>query len=49
MITLDDFKKVEMRTGKIISAEAVEGSEKLLRLWLYQETCPRRQENLSPC
>lgn len=32
MITIDDFKKVEMRAGKIISAEAIEGSEKLLRL-----------------
>lgn len=32
MITIDDFKKVEIRAGKIISAEVVEGSEKLLRL-----------------
>jgi methionine--tRNA ligase beta chain len=32
MITIDDFKKVEMRAGKIISAEVVEGSEKLLKL-----------------
>jgi methionine--tRNA ligase beta chain len=32
MITIDDFKKVEIRAGKIISAEPVEGSEKLLRL-----------------
>lgn len=32
MITIDDFKKVEMRAGKIISAEAIEGSEKLLKL-----------------
>ena len=32
MITIDDFKKVEIRAGKIISAEAVEGSEKLLKL-----------------
>jgi len=32
MITIDDFKKVEIRAGKIISAEPVEGSEKLLKL-----------------
>jgi methionine--tRNA ligase beta chain len=32
MITIDDFKKVEIRAGKIISAEAIEGSEKLLKL-----------------
>jgi len=32
MITKDDFNKVEMRAGKIISAEPVEGSEKLLEL-----------------
>ncbi len=32
MITIDDFKKVEIRAGKIISAEMVEGSEKLLKL-----------------
>jgi methionine--tRNA ligase beta chain len=32
MISIDDFKKVEIRAGKIISAERVEGSEKLLKL-----------------
>lgn len=32
MINIDDFKKVEIRAGKIISAEAVENSEKLLKL-----------------
>lgn len=32
MITIDDFKKVEIRAGKVISAEPVEGSEKLLKL-----------------
>jgi methionine--tRNA ligase beta chain len=31
-ISFDDFKKVELRTGKILSAEAMEGSEKLVRL-----------------
>jgi methionyl-tRNA synthetase len=32
MINIEDFKKVEIRAGKIISAEAVESSEKLLKL-----------------
>jgi methionine--tRNA ligase beta chain len=32
MITIDDFKKVEIRAGKIVSAEAIEGSEKLFKL-----------------
>ena len=31
-ITIDDFKKVEMRVGKIISAERIPESEKLLKL-----------------
>ncbi len=32
MINFDDFKKVELRVGKVIEAERVEKSEKLLRL-----------------
>ena len=32
MITFDEFKKVEMRVGKVLSAERVEKSEKLLKL-----------------
>jgi tRNA-binding EMAP/Myf-like protein len=32
MITFDDFKKVEMKVGKILSAERVEKSDKLLKL-----------------
>lgn len=32
MITIDDFKKVDLRVAKIITAERVEGSEKLLKL-----------------
>jgi len=31
-ITIDDFHKVEIRVGEIMSAEAIEGSDKLLRL-----------------
>lgn len=32
MITFDDFKKLEIRIGKILSAERVEGTDKLLKL-----------------
>src|SRR5689334_6991370 len=32
MITYDEFKKVEIRAGKILSAEKIEGSGKLLKL-----------------
>jgi len=32
MITFDDFKKLEIRIGKILSAEKVEGTDKLLKL-----------------
>lgn len=31
-ISIDDFAKVEMRVGEVVSAEPVEGSEKLLKL-----------------
>ncbi|MEI7719669.1 MAG: hypothetical protein WCI89_00455 [bacterium] len=31
-ISIDDFKKVEIRVGEILSVEPVEGSEKLLKL-----------------
>ncbi|HEY4516003.1 MAG TPA: methionine--tRNA ligase [Candidatus Paceibacterota bacterium] len=32
MISIDDFAKVEIRAGKILSVEEVEGSDKLLKL-----------------
>src|SRR3989338_10297025 len=32
MISIDDFKKVEMRAGEILSAEKVENTDKLLKL-----------------
>ena len=32
IITFDDFKKIDIRIGKILSAEKVEGSDKLLKL-----------------
>jgi methionine--tRNA ligase beta chain len=31
-INFDDFKKLDIRIGKIISAERVEGSDKLLKI-----------------
>ncbi len=31
-INLDEFKKVELKVAKVISAERVDGSEKLLKL-----------------
>jgi methionyl-tRNA synthetase len=31
-MTLDEFKQSELKVGKVIAAERVEGSEKLLRL-----------------
>lgn len=31
-INFEDFKKVDMRIGKIVTAQKVEGSEKLLKL-----------------
>ena len=32
MINIEDFLKIEIKMGKILSAEKMEGSEKLLRL-----------------
>ncbi|MCK9187030.1 MAG: methionine--tRNA ligase subunit beta [Candidatus Colwellbacteria bacterium] len=32
MINFEDFSKIELKVGKIMSAERVEGSEKLLKL-----------------
>ena len=31
-MTIDEFQKVDLRIGKIVSAERVEGSEKLVKL-----------------
>ncbi len=42
-ISYDDFKKVEIKVGKILSAEKVEGSEKLLKLLVsFAEGEPRQ-------
>ena len=32
MITMDEFKKVDLRVGEIVEAEKVEGADKLLKL-----------------
>lgn len=32
LINLDDFKKLDIRIGKILTAERIEGSDKLLKL-----------------
>ncbi|MEK7616088.1 MAG: methionine--tRNA ligase subunit beta [Patescibacteria group bacterium] len=32
MISYDDFSKIELKVAKVLSAEKVEGSEKLLKL-----------------
>ncbi|MEN9649119.1 MAG: hypothetical protein RL094_86 [Candidatus Parcubacteria bacterium] len=43
MITIDDVKKVEIKIGKILSAEKVEGSDKLLKLSVdFGEETPRQ-------
>ena len=34
MITFDDFKKVEIRAGKILSAEKIPNTDKLLKLFV---------------
>ncbi|MEZ0320149.1 MAG: methionine--tRNA ligase subunit beta [Pyrobaculum sp.] len=31
-ITIDDFKRIELRVGKVVEASRVEGSKKLIRL-----------------
>lgn len=43
-ITYEDFKKVEIKVGKILSAEKIEGSEKLLKLMVSfaEEAGPRQ-------
>lgn len=42
-ISIDDFKKIEIRIGQIISAEPIEGSLKLLKLSVsFGEELPRQ-------
>ena len=46
-ISIDDFKKVEIRVGEILSAEPVEGSEKLLKLRVNFGTKPTQDGSAS--
>jgi methionine--tRNA ligase beta chain len=42
-ISIDDFKKVEIRVGEIVSVERIEGSDKLLKLKVnFAEAEPRQ-------
>ena len=42
-MTIDEFQKADLRVGKIVSAERVEGSEKLLKLQVeIGEAAPRQ-------
>jgi methionyl-tRNA synthetase len=42
-LTIDEFAKLEARVGVVLSAEAVEGSEKLIKLMLdFGEEKPRQ-------
>lgn len=42
-ISIDEFKKLDARIGVVLSAEAVEGSEKLIKLTLdFKEETPRQ-------
>jgi methionyl-tRNA synthetase len=40
-ITIDDFKKVDLRVAEVLSAEAVEGTDKLIRLSVDAGSGPR--------
>ncbi|PIR37230.1 MAG: methionine--tRNA ligase subunit beta [Candidatus Zambryskibacteria bacterium CG10_big_fil_rev_8_21_14_0_10_42_12] len=43
MATIDDFHKIEMKVGTIISTEEIEGSDKLLKLKVdFGEESPRQ-------
>ncbi|HEY0220889.1 MAG TPA: methionine--tRNA ligase [Candidatus Paceibacterota bacterium] len=43
MITIEDFKKLEIKIGEILSAEKVEGTDKLLKLSVnFGEEAPRQ-------
>ena len=43
MITFNDFQKVEIKIGTVLSAEKVDGSEKLLKLSVdLGESVPRQ-------
>lgn len=42
-ITIDDFKKIEIKIGEILTAEKVEGADKLIRFTIdFKEEQPRQ-------
>lgn len=43
MISFEDFQKVELKTAKIMDAQAVDGSEKLVKLMLDAGEGEQRQ------
>lgn len=43
MITYDDFKKVDLRVAKILTAERIEGSDKLVKLQIDVGELGQRQ------
>ena len=43
MATIEDFQKIEIKIGKILSAERIEGSDKLLKLMFDIGTGEPRQ------
>lgn len=48
MISYDDFKKVEIQTGKILSAEKIPDTDKLLKLMVdFGEYAPQAEGNMS--
>lgn len=48
MISFDEFKKLDLRVGKIVKAETVEGADKLLRLEVDIGTDPSTDSTSSP-
>ncbi len=43
MVSLDDFKKVEIKVGKILSAEKIPDTDKLIKLSVdFAESAPRQ-------
>lgn len=44
LFSIDDFRKWDLRIGKILSAEKVEGADKLLRL---EVSCPEKRQIVS--
>jgi methionyl-tRNA synthetase len=43
IVSIEDFKKIEIKIGEIISVETIEGSEKLLKLMVnFGEDAPRQ-------